>query len=224
MRIMLVWIAAAALTVGGAIANGVYSQRWGRPTGLADAGTTIERLPETIGAWNHVEDGEPLKPFVSRELGLVNHVNRWYEHEESGRRVQLLMMVGQPGPLVRHPPTVCYANRAHEQIGPEKWIIDREATETTRFRLLTYRPSRSEGGERFFVAYGHSAGEGWDAPDYPRIAYGAAPALYKVQVVANLASEDAEAEVVGSLRDFVLGFTRSFDGILEVEAPSVASP
>ncbi len=210
MKPMLVWMVAAALTVGGAIANGVYSQRWGQPADLSVAGAAIEHLPERIGAWTHVDDGDPLTPFVCRELGLVNHVNRWYQHDQTGRRVQLLMMVGQPGPLVRHPPTVCYANRAHEQLGPEKWIMDPGSAARCRFRLLTYRPSRSEEGERFFVAYGHSTGVGWGAPDYPRLAYGAASALYKVQVVANLSSEESEADVVGDLRDFVVTFAQSF--------------
>lgn len=221
MKRTLVWLVAAALTVVGAVTNGVYSQRWGEPAGLAEAGAAIERLPEAMGLWSHVDDGEPLTPFVSNELGLVNHVNRWYEHANSGRRVQILMMVGQPGPLVRHPPTVCYANRAHEQLGPEKWIIDRDSTEPCRFRLLTYRPSRSEGDERFFVAYSHTTGTGWDAPDYPRVVYGSAAALYKVQIVANLTGEDSEADVVTELRGFVQAFTASFR---ETIAPNLGGP
>ncbi|TWT97590.1 hypothetical protein Pla108_17420 [Botrimarina colliarenosi] len=210
MKGLLSIVVAVGLTVAAAVVHGNYLHRWGAPVDLSAAGGSIDRLDESLGPWHALEDGTPLTSFVSRELGLVNHLNRWFENAETGRRLQLLLMVGQPGPLVRHPPTVCYANRAHEQVAPAKLLAIPYKDAINEFALLSYKPSRAHDTERFFVAYGHSVGGEWGAPDFPRIAYGSSPALYKVQVLANRLGDETEQVVIEDIRSFLSGFVASF--------------
>ncbi|MEO0531284.1 MAG: exosortase-associated EpsI family protein [Planctomycetota bacterium] len=212
MRSRYLFIVALALTVAGALVEGSYSGRWGTPPDLSAAAESIGALPETIGEWQHVADGDRLTKSISNELGLLDHINRVYEHTETGQRVQLLLMVGRPGPLVRHPPTVCYANRAHKQLGEPRWVFatdDRDPT-SDRFQLLTYKPARASGEERFYVAYSHSIGERWDTPDLPRLAYGGAPALYKAQTLLNVNSEREEPAALEQLTTFLREFIATF--------------
>lgn len=218
MKTFVLILIATGLTVGAALMQGAYSGRWGEPVDLSSAAGAIERLPKRLGDWRQVELGDRMDESIQRELGLVNHLNRIYEHEATGRRVQLLLMAGRPGPLVRHPPTVCYANRAHEQLGDPRWIALTDRPDASRFQLLTYRPARSQAGERFFVAYAHYSNGAWDVPAFPRIAYGAAPALFKAQVLLNTDGDEPEAEAIGELADFVRRVAATFDGIAVSDA------
>lgn len=212
MRSAALFLIALALTIAGAFVEGAYSGRWGTPPDLSAAATSIESLPDVIGDWNHIEDGDRLTKSISNELGLIDHVNRVYEHTETGQRVQLLLMVGRPGPLVRHPPTVCYANRAHKQLGDPRWIFatDERDPESDRFQLLTYRPARASGEERFYVAYSHSVGGRWDTPDLPRLEYGGSPALFKAQTLLNVNTDRDEAPALEELTKFLREFIAVF--------------
>lgn len=224
MRSATLLLIALALTIAGALVEGSYSGRWGTPPNLSEAAESITALPEAIGVWQHVADGDRLTKSISNELGLIDHVNRVYENADTGQRVQLLLMVGRPGPLVRHPPTVCYANRAHQQMGDPRWIFASEDRDpdSDRFQLLTYRPARANGEERFYVAYSHSVGERWDTPELPRLAYGGAPALFKAQALLNSNSEQDESAVLEELAAFLREFIDAFAEMRQATASSPA--
>ena len=218
MKVPTGWFLAVAMTVAAALVNGVYTGRWGEPADLSSAASVVDRLPMQVGDWRAIDEGERLTETIQEELGLVNHLNRIYENAVTGRRVQLLLMAGRPGPLVRHPPTVCYSNRAHEQLGEDRWVNLSEEDAAGRFRLLTYRPARSQAGERFYVAYAHHIGVEWDVPTSPRLTYGAAPSLHKAQVLLNLEGGESEPKALEELSDFVRQFSTAFDTTAKADA------
>ena len=171
------------LVIGPAMIHGKLLNRWGEPQEFVEATRTVEELPAQLGSWVQTRDGDPLKKHVTRELGLSSYVSRYYAVPD-GESVQLLLLTGQPGPLVRHPPEICYGMSGNARRGePRTFQIDVDGTNHS-FRLLRYKSSSFITGE-FIVAYGFFDGHQWDAPTYPRLAYGGKPSLSKAQVLVS---------------------------------------
>src|SRR4029079_6055780 len=84
---------------------------------LEGASERVEKFPREFGSWKFMEDGEPLHSEICRELGIEGYISRAYKNRNSGAVVRVLLMVGQSGPLLRHPPYICYANMANEKLG-----------------------------------------------------------------------------------------------------------
>ena len=207
IRLLLVTLAAISLTVGPALIQGQYTNRWRTPPNLAAAGVRLHQLPRVFGDWQNSEDERPLSDAVCQELGLTEHFHRQYMHRSTGETVHVLLMVGPPGRLVRHPPDVCYANRANEQIGEiESMRVDAIAEEH-QFKLLEFRRTAQPVKSKFQVAYAFNHGEEtWNAPDSPRMAYGAASVLYKLQVL----TEEQSGEIGSNFEDFLRLFVEQF--------------
>ncbi len=207
---LLAILAAIALTVGPAVLQGHFSNRWGTPVDLTIAGEQLHQFPRELGPWQNAEDERPLSEAVCRELGLVEHFHRQYVHTSTGERMHVLLMVGPPGRLVRHPPDVCYANRANEQLGDAE-LIEVSGTERSQFELLRFRRTAQPVPSEFEVAYAFCEGSGtWAAPSSPRMAYGGEPVLYKLQVLR----EGKSSTVQEDIEDFLTNFVAAFGAVL----------
>jgi len=153
---------------------------------------------------------------VQNELGLAGYVSRYYRHSGSGDVALVLLMVGQPGPLVRHPPDICFGNRANKLLDQQRVSIaaaEGEQVPPSEFRVLSYEPN-SKLRSPFFVAYGFTADGVWGAPASPRIAYGGLPSLYKVQLQLQRPSGDEQdaQRLHAFLEDFVEASQRFMQG------------
>ena len=211
MKLVVGTILACLITVGAALVEGNYSRRFTTVENSRNPVESIELLPAQIGEWRSLGDNAPLPEYVRRELGLMNSLDRSYEHSQTKQIVQVLLMVGEPGPLVRHPPSVCYANRAHKQIGSPEWLQSKGESEWGRFQLLRYEPSGALANERFYVAYAHTSDGDWDVPKFPRIAYGGQSRLFKAQVLATKSGIANEQAVLDGLTQFTDQFSRAFE-------------
>ncbi len=209
-QLVLALVAVAALTIIPALIEGHYVSRWGTPPDLAGAAERVGSFPREFGNWTFVEDGEALHPEVCRELGIVGYMTRAYKNRKSGATVSVLLMVGQSGPLLRHPPYICYANMANEQIGDMTKLASSTTTPAGEFNLLEYKRARTVTNERFLVAYGLATDAIWKVPDMPRIAFGAAPLLYKVQLLAALDPSQSREVGTALLKQFVDDFSAAF--------------
>jgi hypothetical protein len=197
-RTWMMTVAVAALTVPAAYYNGVIHFRWGDPAELPEHLAVLDRLPDHLGEWRFVAEGKATSDAVVRKLELRGQMHRVYEHSVTGQRVALLLLVGPAGPLVRHPPEVCYETRANDLLSSEPLAMDGEPN---NLRLLSYRSDSLIDGD-FLVAYGFGADRRWDVPASPRLAYGGQPVLYKLQVLTEAADETAEGRPEG-LIDFL---------------------
>jgi Protein of unknown function (DUF3485) len=209
-RLILALTAVAALTVVPALIEGQYVNRWGTPPDLEGASQRVEKFPREFGPWTFAEEGDPLHPEVCRELGIEGYITRAYKNRNSGAVVRVLLMVGQSGPLLRHPPYICYANMANEQIGE---MIKIQATTTTpagEFNLLEYKRARTVTNDRFLVAYGLATDAIWKVPAMPRIEFGAAPLLYKVQLLTALDPSQSREVGAALLKQFANDFSAAF--------------
>jgi hypothetical protein len=209
-RLILALIAVAALTIVPALIEGHYVNRWGTPPDLAGASQRVGNFPREFGPWTFVEDGEPLHPEVCRELGIEGYMTRAYKNRNSGAVVRVLLMVGQSGPLLRHPPYICYANMANEQIGDMTKLQATTTTPASEFNLLEYKRARTVTNDRFLVAYGLATDAIWKVPAMPRIEFGAAPLLYKVQLLTALDPSQSREVGSGLIKQFADEFSAAF--------------
>jgi len=180
-------LALVLLTIAPAVWHGQILRRWGIPDELAYHATTIEELPEQLGEWRLVAKGDPVKEHVREQLKLQGYLHRIYEHAGTGQRVSLLLMVGTAGPLVRHPPEICYESQANRLASSTLLDVERDG-HTSRFRLLEFS-SRSPVPQDFLIAYAFGSEGHWDNPSSPRLAYAGKSMLYKVQVLTDASRE-----------------------------------
>jgi hypothetical protein len=214
-RISLALVAAAVLTIGPALIEGYYVNRWGTPPDLEGAAHRVGSFPREFGSWTFVEEGAPLHEEVCRELAVKGYINRTYKHRDSDTLVQVLLMVGQAGPLLRHPPNICYANMANEQIGDMTKIHTTATDPPSTFNLLEYKRARSVTNDRFLVAYAMATDAAWKVPAMPRVEFGAAPMLYKVQLLTPLDPSKTRESGTELLTQFTDDFCAAFQKHVE---------
>jgi len=168
----------------------------------------LNSFPAAFGHWELQSDGVELTPNVQKELGLVNYVSRIYRNPETDREVAVLIMLGNTGRLVRHPPDICYSNRGSRTLAADETAIEGNGA-THRFRILSYVSGNSldENGQ-FVVAYGHAAGSQWDVPSFPRLTYGGEPFLYKMQVL--VAEGTSIEDRIETARTFLTDYIKAF--------------
>ena len=212
VKIFISLLVAVTLTVVPALLQGRLSNRWGKPADLHKSGQTLHLLPRRIGPWENRQDERPLSEAVCQELGLTEHFHRRYRHRESGEYVEVLLMVGAPGRLVRHPPDVCYANRANRQIGKVESLRLESSRANHQYKLLHFQRAEEPEPTDFFVAYGFARDDGnWLSPASPRLEFGAAPLLYKLQVLCQSPDEQALLAINSFLSEFVERFAETLE-------------
>jgi hypothetical protein len=214
LKLTLSTAAVALLTLVPAVIEGGYMRRWGVGADLATAGRTVDELPKSIGPWEFVEFGDPLSDIAISDLGVEGYTNRVYRHRGTGRTATLLLMVGKPGPLVRHPPNICYANQNNRQIGATE-LVSVGSPPASEFKLLHFE-RESFAGRRFMVAYSHTIDGVWRAPAVPRLLFGGEPLLYKVQVLASQGTTSGRDDLE-ALEDFLGQFVAAFSRQLSMD-------
>ncbi len=210
-KAIIITSAAIVLTILPALLQGQLLNRWMAPVDLYESGLRLHQFPRDLGRWTNTEDERPLADAVCRELGLEDHFHREYVHTETGERLNVLLMVGPPGRLVRHPPDVCYANRANQPIGEARSLQVRGNSQQNQFKLLHFKRLSQAMQSEFWVAHAYSSDTGtWSAPTSPRMAFGGAPLLYKLQVLSET-SDFGEQEATA---DFLHQFVDAFPEVL----------
>jgi len=172
------------LTALPAIVQGVLTRRWQGASDISSAATRLEAFPAQFGDWQ--QQGEEQVPEEAiRELQCAGYFSRHYVNQRLGRDVTVILMVGPAGPLIRHPPEICYGNRANELLAkPAEINLQTSDAVKHKFRLLSYDNPRAASGQ-FSVCYGWSEDGTWNVPAYPRVDYGSAPMLFKMQVLTT---------------------------------------
>ncbi|MFC1758760.1 hypothetical protein ACFL2H_08335 [Planctomycetota bacterium] len=183
--------------------HGRMTNRWS-DNEIADFHSTrIHSVPLKVGEWRVVDEGTPLPDYAITELGVHSHFNRIYEND-TGDRVSALVMVGDAGPLSRHPVEICYGNRAKRLVHSFDYTVERESV-PQEFTICRYEP-KSVLEDKFFVAYSYCYDDEWKTPTAPRYEYGGKPVLYKMQVLTN-AGETPDRVAPTYLLDFIEKFS-----------------
>jgi hypothetical protein len=178
------WILLGALlTIAGAIFNGTYLGRWSSPFEFGPLVDRVNNLPNQLGSWQFVQAGEELRPEVIDELQVRGYASRFYKHPVDDRIAQVLIMLGNTGPMLTHPPEICYtrSGKVLQETPKQIDIPDGGALKTLQFG------STNPAEPNFTVMYGFYDGSRWIVPAgrvTDRWRWGGLPYLYKLQVVS----------------------------------------
>lgn len=180
MRTLPALTACAAVILCG-IVHGFWTDRWQEPVALGEAAGRLEQVPDEIGDWvaERIEvsagDTDVVKGCIQR---------RYKKRGTNGPWVNIALVCGKPGPVSIHTPAVCYAASGFDVGSPrlvkapdgkgEFWTADavkKKVTEENRLRIY----------------WAWSTGQGWTAPDDPRMQYtGHCQVLHKLYVLREL--------------------------------------
>ena len=130
--------------------HGRMTSRWSANEVVAFHANEIKSVPREFAEWRLVDEGEPLADYVTTELGIHGYFNRIYEND-TGDRVTALLMVGDAGPLVRHPVEICYGNKAKKLVHSVDLKIG-HGNAPKEFGVRRYEP-KSALEDEFYVAF-----------------------------------------------------------------------
>jgi hypothetical protein len=192
------WMApliAVAIIVSGGVLYGNYMQRFNRPVELAHAAAQLEQFPREFGRWKAIE-GFPIDATALQILECAGYVNRRYLNQDTGRSIQLAIIVGPPGPIAVHAPEICYSSRSYEIRNERKEIPIEAATGRHTFWRVDFT-TRDASIDGLRVYYAWTSSGVWNASGSPRFEFAGEPLLFKIQlatyVAPYLSDEDRDA-------------------------------
>lgn len=206
-----------ALTVAPGGLAGWLDNRWGEPVDLIAAGKELDRVPSRFGDWVQ-DDARPLSPEFVETLQCSGSTQRTYRNQKTGDVVRLVLIVGPPGPTSVHTPEVCYSSLDYKTLSsPKRFRINGAGSVDAVFWGMTLEATNLEGG-KLSVAYAWNDKHGWVAPDQPRIQFGGAKLLYKLQLAARVSGGEQE-EQSDPCRSFLHAFLPALDAALFASSP-----
>lgn len=155
----------------------------------------FEEVPKNLGSW--VSQEREVTDEVRDTAGAVGHVSRTYLDQNTGRQVDLWLIVGHSRNIVRHTPDICYPSAGFTALGSQiKHQIKPKEGEPGMFYTAEFvkEDAMSRHKIRVFWSWnGNKEGQyGWKAPSSggaladmigikgARAYYGNNTALYKM--------------------------------------------
>jgi hypothetical protein len=208
------WILIILLTLVTGVAAGKFGNRWGKPVDLVAAGKRVAEMPVQPSGWAQHGKTMPIDEQSAEMLKCSGSAVRDFNalDDKTGEKIEVSLLVGPPGTMAVHTPDVCFKGLNFESIG-EKQQLTVPGT-TAELRAESFRFKGLEGGQRR-VLLAWNAGERWEAPKNPRIAFMGAPLLYKLMVaidVSDGANVDATDEL---LRGFLKKLLPELDKVIQ---------
>jgi hypothetical protein len=198
-----------ALLVADGYAHGLWTSRWGSTVELSSAAARLDDVPLVIGDWQG-KDREPLSARELDETGFAGYVRRRYQHRQTGASVDLLLACGRGGPIAVHTPDVCYRGAGYQLMGGQTKQVEQGA----EFWKIRAGKPETLSPTQLHIYWSWSTSGAWKAPDNPRLAFGGAPALYKLYLVHEALGEGRASDEV--CRDFLGQLLPSLDQALGI--------
>jgi hypothetical protein len=176
----------ALATVATGVVTGTLGNRWQRPHDLSAVAKSLDKLAATpqVGPWR-LKETSHLGPEIAKLLHTSGDISCKYVNEQTGDTVDMVVLVGETGPLSTHSPEVCYSSREYQVVSePESQKIE-SAAGPAEFLSMTLS-SDGLDGSLLRVWYAWHNGTQWRAPRNARIALRAEPFLYKIQIATYL--------------------------------------
>lgn len=201
------WVRVALVCVLLAISGVVRWQQTRRFQAIADASKEspfrLEELPMSVGPWQG--EAAKLDEQIARATGATDHIVRRYVNQETGVRVDVIVLYGPATSVFIHRPEVCYPSAGYEVAAAPSERNVNAGDLLAPFRALVYL--RGEGGqtERQEVYYSWRYNGRW-SPDVgtfkqlERI-----PGMYKVHV-ARLVTDHEKRDVANPSEAFLQEF------------------
>jgi hypothetical protein len=189
MRQWLAYLTALTVVLATGLVHGLWTQRWSNGGDLGAARARLEHVPLTLGDWHGT--ALELDAATLARAEVAGYFWRRYLHQGDGRTVTALVLCGRFGPLSVHTPEVCYGAIGFQPMEPPQRVAVPLGPSDKPAEVWTARfEKQGPVPEYLRVFWGWSAGDGWQAPDNPRFTFRAAPVLYKLYVVREMARPD----------------------------------
>jgi uncharacterized protein DUF3485 len=187
MSKFLLFLAALAVILGGGLAHGVWTERWYRSAALEAAAERLRLLPDDFPGWKGevIELDEGSATVAGARASWVRRFTR----TQTGETVTAVVLCGKPGRMSVHRPEYCYACAGYDMTAPAAACLFKAAdAPPAQFWTAPFTKSEPDGPVHLRVYWSWSAGGAWQAPDSPRVAFAACPALYKLYVIQETAA------------------------------------
>jgi hypothetical protein len=182
--ILSVVLVLAVTLVCGAL-YGRLSHRWGPSADMQAAAEKLEGIPGHFGNWKQASS-EKMTSSVVKMLQCAGYISRVYVNQVTGEKVNVVVLLGPPGPIAVHTPEICYSSKDYrQQEARKRMAVGKTEGAENEFWSLTFR-SNNLRGDLLRVCYGWSTGDRWSASEQPRYSFAGRPYLYKIQLAATL--------------------------------------
>ncbi len=220
LRLFLAVLSVAATTIGSEMLVGRRAFRAEQERMLADGVQRLEQVPREVGDWQMTSESQ-FSTRVVETLDCRGHFCRTYKNPK-GDSVNVVLLVGPPGPLVAHRPEVCMDGQGY-QIVADKERVEFGTGQSPTDELFRSTFAVGNSGRQVVVYYGWARSGGFEAPDLPRLELGREPMLYKIQVSAD-ANPSRRADGKGDAgREFVADFLPVLSGLRSSPAKQPSS-
>jgi hypothetical protein len=183
-------LTAAGLLLADGIFFGLWTNRWQTSHSIPAAVAGLQRVPMVIGDWK----GQPLPDFkqnICDQAGFAGYLNRRYDNPARGISVSVMLACGPFGPMSVHTPDICYAGGGFTQHGTVSLHKEDSLDPKGPIQFWNANFSRPDplapGNLKVYWAW--NAGQGWQAPENPRLTFAGAPVLYKLYISRELLDE-----------------------------------
>ncbi len=186
----------AALTILSGVLHGWLSNRWGPSVETLHVANKLKEMPFEFGDWR-LQSSAELDKSSQEQLQPAGYFDRRYNNRQTGDVVDVMLLLGRPGPIAVHTPEVCFASRNCERCGERQEVAIRgPAGADDEFWSLDFKLMNLHG-EVVRVYYAWSAGDRWLALKDAHYWSAGLPYFYKIQLVGllppgttNLRSDD----------------------------------
>ncbi len=175
---------------------------------------SLRELPLQVGDWKG-ESGE-LDPYIARIAGSVDNAQYVYINQQTGVRLEVVVVYGPAAAVVGHAPEVCYPSVGFKQFDKTlHYDLNMEnGRRPARFRSLVY--VRGEGGQTEFqeVDYSWRYDGRWTPVPGDRQQIERVPSIFKIHVARAITPGELR-NAANPSREFLALFVPQFERRLE---------
>ena len=213
------YVSAIVIIIAVGVLHGGRSGRWGASQQLQRAAERLDDVPRSFGDWR--SEAFELDPRQVEMGEIAGYVARRYENPERDAALTVLLLCGRPGPVSAHTPEWCYGGSGYHAEGQPEVETVPDATRKTpaAFRTAIFAKRRTASPEALQIDWSWNAGQGWQAPENPRLAFAPHRYLYKLYVVRDAVADAVVADDGPAVsRDFLRQFLPVVDEALGLAA------
>lgn len=186
MKLAIPAFVALVLIVVSTYYQGNWSERWNQEElarELEIASKRVEDVPLFVGDWKGVEEqADEAQLEAARAVG---HLSRQFRNVRTGEKLSFFVVCGKPRHVAIHTPDDCYVASGFEMLSrPELIEVETEDGLAT-FRTTVFKKADGDNAQFVRVYWAWNKDGSWEAPEYPRIAYGLGAKLYKMYVITG---------------------------------------
>jgi hypothetical protein len=184
---ILIFVAGAMMLVLSGLVHGLWTQRWGTPVEFSAAAARLQEFPLDVGDW----EGGPIEldAEVMARAEAAGYVWRVFRHRTKGE-VNMLLICGRPGPISVHTPEVCFPGSGLSlNAEPDRWTLKFKNAADAQFLVARFHKS-GPARQWLRVFWSFTDGNGWQAPNNPRVTFARAGILYKLYLMRDMMKVD----------------------------------